>query len=119
MSEEETPLEKLDKLGGIDGDDRSIAIMGRPTPHRQYWMGSHWGLDEGDDSAAIAHELGIPLARALAIIDLIRSLDREALTEYALGVSLCPIHFVDYAICFDDENPECSQIRMVHPGHDT
>jgi hypothetical protein len=59
------------------------------------------------------------LARALAIIDLIRSLDRETLTEYALSVSLCPIHFVDYAICFDDRNEGCEQVRAIHPAHDT
>lgn len=64
-------------------------------------------------------------------------LQREQLTELALSLSLCPIHFHDYAICFDDAicaddiaaNPdlahaldytdECSQIRMIHPIHDT
>jgi hypothetical protein len=34
-------------------------------------------------------------------------------------MSLCPLHLCDYAICFDDEDPECAQIREIHPGHDT
>jgi hypothetical protein len=30
------------------------------------------------------------------------------------------MHFVDWAICFDDENPECEQIRTIFPhSHDT
>lgn len=44
---------------------------------------------------------------------------REQLTEVALALSLCPLHLRDYAICFDDEDPECAAIRAVHPGHDT
>jgi hypothetical protein len=44
---------------------------------------------------------------------------RDTITELALEASLCPLHFVDYAICFDDEDPECSQIRVIHPSHDT
>jgi hypothetical protein len=44
---------------------------------------------------------------------------RETITELALSDSLCPIHFVDYAICFDDQFPECSQVREIHPNHDT
>jgi hypothetical protein len=44
---------------------------------------------------------------------------RELLTDTALDLSLCPLHLVDYAICFDDENPECASIRTIHPSHDT
>lgn len=45
---------------------------------------------------------------------------RDEYSEFAMGMSLCPLHFLDWAICFDDENPECSQIREVFPvGHDT
>jgi hypothetical protein len=36
-----------------------------------------------------------------------------------LGLSLCPIHNVDYAACFDDDDPTCAQVRLIHPGHDT
>lgn len=44
---------------------------------------------------------------------------RDELTDLLLGESLCPLHFCDYAICFDDQNPECLPIRTIHPSHDT
>jgi hypothetical protein len=50
---------------------------------------------------------------------LINEYARESLTEIALSLSLCPLHFIDYAICFDDNDAECAQIRMIHPSHDT
>lgn len=43
----------------------------------------------------------------------------ETLTKLALDHSLCPMHFCDYAICFDDDDAECAQIRAIHPSHDT
>jgi len=46
-------------------------------------------------------------------------LTREYLTHLALSLSLCPIHLIDYAICFDDDDAECAQIRQIHPTHDT
>lgn len=44
---------------------------------------------------------------------------RQEISELALAMSLCPVHFVDYAICFDDEDPECAVIRATFPNHDT
>ena len=44
---------------------------------------------------------------------------RQLLSELCLGESLCPMHRVDYAICFDDDDPECAAIRAVFPAHDT
>lgn len=46
-------------------------------------------------------------------------LEGSALTELRLNYSLCPVHAWDYAICFDDENPECAQVRAIHPEHDS
>jgi hypothetical protein len=43
----------------------------------------------------------------------------ELITELALSLSLCPLHRCDYACCFDDDDAECAQIRMIHPNHDT
>ena len=46
--------------------------------------------------------------------------NRDEVSEIAMSLSLCPIHFVDWAICFDDSDPECSQVRDIFPvGHDT
>jgi hypothetical protein len=53
------------------------------------------------------------------IASTLTKLDRDGLTQVALEVSLCPLHMCDYAICFDDGNPECAPIRVIHPGHDT
>lgn len=48
------------------------------------------------------------------------NLGRDHLTELAMSQSLCPIHFVDWAICFDDQPEDCSQVRAIFPnGHDT
>lgn len=44
---------------------------------------------------------------------------RQQLTEMALSMSLCPMHLVDYAICFDDEDDECKVIREFFPDHDS
>ena len=56
--------------------------------------------------------------RIRELIDIILS-DRELLTTALLDFSLCPLHRIDYAICFDDDDPECAPIRDIHPSHDT
>ena len=43
----------------------------------------------------------------------------EYLTAYSLDNSLCPMHNIDYAACFDDDDPDCAAIRAIHPSHDT
>lgn len=45
--------------------------------------------------------------------------NRELITYTALRLSLCPLHLIDYAICFDDDDDECAAIRTIHPSHDT
>lgn len=49
----------------------------------------------------------------------IRNLDTESRTTMMLEYSLCPLHRCDYASCFDDDDPECAAIRIIHPDHDT
>jgi hypothetical protein len=44
---------------------------------------------------------------------------RDELTRLLLDNSLCPLHAIDYAICFDDDDPACAAIRTIHPSHDT
>ena len=44
---------------------------------------------------------------------------RHNLSNLLLSHSLCPMHHTDYAICFDDDDPECAQIRAFFPSHDT
>lgn len=43
---------------------------------------------------------------------------REDISRMALDMSLCPLHLVDYAICFDDDDPECAIVRRLFPNHD-
>lgn len=79
---------------------------------------------EYDISRARMRELRLP-----ELVEYLRGesknygMSRELATEVALAQSLCPVHFIDYAICFDDEvhgvNDECSQVRLIHPLHDT
>lgn len=45
---------------------------------------------------------------------------RDELTALCIELSLCPLHRIDWAICFDDQDPECDQIRAIYPNsHDT
>lgn len=41
------------------------------------------------------------------------------LSMLCLDYSLCPMHNIDYAICFDDLDPDCAAIRACFPHHDT
>lgn len=66
----------------------------------------------------------IPLTDLHALRSLIDTIDddpyaRDTMTDLLLSFSLCPLHRIDYAICFDDDDPECAQIRTIHPSHDT
>lgn len=58
------------------------------------------------------------LRALLAIIDAY-PYSTEHLTKLLLDNSLCPMHAIDYAICFDDDEPDCAAIRAIHPSHDT
>lgn len=56
---------------------------------------------------------------------LLRTIDaypysRDDLTKLLLDNSLCPLHAIDFAICFDDDDTECAAIRTIYPySHDT
>lgn len=57
---------------------------------------------------------------ALTLINaLIDAADAESLTRMRLDRSICPMHAIDYAICFDDDDDACAAIRAIHPDHDT
>jgi len=43
----------------------------------------------------------------------------DALSMLRLDYSLCPLHAIDYAICFDDDDPECAALRACFNSHDT
>lgn len=78
----------------------------------------------GTDSAP-GYYANLPAAFAQHILDDLATIwgyefHRDAISELAMGLSLCPMHFCDWASCFDDDDPECSQIRAIFPhSHDT
>ena len=75
-------------------------------------------LDDSDLRALSAdYDISAHLLRP--ILAAILSLDTDSLSTLRLSFSLCPIHNIDYAICFDDDNPNCAQIRAAFPSHDT
>jgi hypothetical protein len=43
----------------------------------------------------------------------------QTLSMLCLDNSLCPMHAIDYAICFDDDDPACAAIRTCFPNPDT
>ena len=56
----------------------------------------------------------------MTLVDAAANYGRDEISHLAMQHSLCPVHYVDWAICFDDEDPECAQIRAIFPhGHDT
>lgn len=67
----------------------------------------------------IANEESIPVGRCAELLDAIDRLTETELFEVRLSFSLCPVHGGDYAICFDDDDPECATVREAHPEHDT
>lgn len=44
---------------------------------------------------------------------------RHWLSIECVGQSVCPVHRCDYVACFLDDDPECAQVRMYFPQHDT
>lgn len=77
-------------------------------------------LITGDLMTIHSNELTLPQRRAmLELRYLLADADTELITELRLANSLCPLHAIDYAICFDDDDAECALIRLIHPSHDT
>lgn len=64
------------------------------------------------------HLPGIDWAKIEATVTTTKA-NPETWTYLLLSLSLCPMHERDYAICFDDEDPECAAIRETHPSHST
>lgn len=42
---------------------------------------------------------------------------RDDISHMAMTMSLCPLHFCDWAACFDDDDVACEQIRRIFPHH--
>lgn len=71
-----------------------------------------------DDNAYAADRRRAALTMIAALIELAAD-DAETMTDLLLAYSLCPMHAIDYAICFDDDDADCAAIRLIHPSHDS
>ncbi|PYS90513.1 MAG: hypothetical protein DMF62_04940 [Acidobacteria bacterium] len=70
--------------------------------------------DEAEEAAAFAR-----ISELMEVIIAYR-FSRDDITKLTINHSLCPLHFCDWAACFDDADPECEAIRAIYPyGHDT
>lgn len=61
----------------------------------------------------------IDMLRTLLIIASNDPYNRHELSMIKLQLSICPMHRIDYAICFDDDDPECATLRYYFPDHDS
>jgi hypothetical protein len=77
------------------------------------------GLPADNDTGDMAAAEAVRICGLIAAIAADRCGGREELTRLALSLSLCPLHLTDYASCFDDQNPGCAAIRLIHPDHDS
>lgn len=89
---------------------------------RELLIAADDGYDQLDD---IISSSEADSADVRALLDALMTLyadeySRDTLSSLAMRHSLCPMHFIDWAICFDDDDPDCAQIRTVFPhSHDT
>jgi hypothetical protein len=60
-----------------------------------------------------------PMIRSMLNIILDDPYATQRLSMMRLDFSLCPMHAIDYAICFDDDDADCATIRNYFPDHDT
>ena len=95
---------EIDPMYALDSDDLYAVVR---------------ALCLSEEPERVADDLSIPVETINAYDDTLDKLNREDLTELLLDLSLCPLHQIDYAICFDELTPECAAIRMIHPSHDT
>lgn len=115
----ETPHHKRDPLGTIDnycGDGDFISTVREMLT----WDDVQTWDDDRLHSFLMDSSHTDRYLDVIRVHDCIRQLSRDQLSEMLMQHSLCPIHHVDWAICFDDLEPGCEQIRFCFPtGHDT
>lgn len=117
LDEAKTKLARLNELFNLEDDEIAFYIRD---------MFIHAGNDETNCPDIVSDMPTVHMDEAWDIVQFLFNLSehphgyyRDEVTDFALTMSLCPIHFVDYAICFDDEDPDCAQVRAIHPSHDT
>lgn len=115
MTDISTAIKELEGVND-DGLLRSLFL----ERHHSGPVSDDWVKGELDDKYGPEIDLKLAL-RIRDLLEIVWSGDytTDWVSTQALNMSLCPIHFVDYAACFDDDDPECDQIRACFPSHDT
>ena len=110
-----------------DGDFRDLLMSFTDMTEREFITSKLWEFSADLAERGIWAARGKPslleLRHAHIILNWLNDESNfhvEILTELLMAASLCPLHRCDWAICFDDENPQCEAIRMIYPhSHDT
>jgi len=124
-------LKRIQKILAYDPhltDDDSMVICSNDiADDAQGFIRDYLDMPEADisDEFARGYREHLPRDFAQRILDDLKLIwdcefYRDELSQIAMSLSLCPMHFGDWASCFDDQVDECSQIRAIFPyGHDT
>lgn len=75
--------------------------------------------DSPSDNPNIHPALAATIHSCISLLESDSIYARHALSDLCLNYSLCPLHRIDYAICFDDRDSECANIRICFPIHDS
>lgn len=77
-------------------------------------------LDEGFDLTtfllACDSDRHLDLIRCYERLKLAARVDRGEFSRLRMRYSLCPLHGIDWAICFNDQDEECRAIRVCFPN---
>jgi len=111
-------------------DNRGFLIsMNHELDEAQSFIRDHLDLAYGANASEMTDDIfyyeHLTREHAQPILDALQLLwadrfSRDELSNIAMSLSLCPMHFLDWACCFDDATDECAAIRHIFPfSHDT
>lgn len=105
----------LDRISALPDDSCDISIA-----MRSLLIDRDDDCDDFPDAAPHLADMRAALAAIDARLDYpYADTTRQTLSLLLLDFSLCPMHAIDYAICFDDDDADCAAIRALFPSHDT
>ena len=119
-------LRRIEAELSPDGDFRDMLIMFRDQPIETIlaeMLDDYFRQDPANDWYARDKPKLLDLHHCWILLrhfDDPANFAHDTIAEAAMRHSLCPLHLIDWAICFDDADPECEQIRAIFPhSHDT
>lgn len=114
-------IDLLDKALLVSANSAALRqiLIEEPTTSAEIISFGAEYLDEEDQKLLSVTDIA-EIVEAVHVVSTYKYGGRDKMSEVAMSLSLCPLHRIDWAICFDDETPECSQIRAIFPqSHDT